>query len=77
MGQFPPLRKPPMSYAPCARRAPLALFTAALLALPLAQAATISKADYDAGKSRIKADYSAEKAACGKQSGNAKDVCVE
>ncbi len=63
-----------MSYAP---RAPLALFTAALLALPLAQAATLSKADYDAGKRRIKADYSAEKAACGKQSGNDKDVCVE
>ncbi len=55
----------------------LALLTAALLALPAAQAAQLSKADYQSGKTRIQADYKADKAACGALSGNAKDVCVE
>jgi hypothetical protein len=55
----------------------MALLTAAVLALPLAQAAEVSKADYQAGKTRIKADYKAEKTACDAQSGNAKDVCIE
>ena len=50
---------------------------AALLALPLAQAATMSKPDYKAAKSRISADYKADKAACGSFSANAKDVCIE
>jgi hypothetical protein len=54
-----------------------ALLTAALLALPFAQAAEVSKADYQSGKTRIKADYKADKTACGTQSGNAKDICVE
>lgn len=55
----------------------LALLTAALLALPLAQAATLSKAEYESTKTRIKADYKVDKAACASQSGNAKDICVE
>ena len=55
----------------------LALLAAALLALPLAHSAVISKADYDAGKTRIKAEYTSDKAACSSQSGNAKDICVE
>jgi hypothetical protein len=55
----------------------LAFMAAALLALPLAQAATLSKAEYQSGKTRIKADYKADKAACGSQSGNAKDICIE
>ena len=55
----------------------LALLTAAVLFLPLAQAAAMSKADHDAGKTRIKADYTADKAACKALSGNAKDICVE
>jgi hypothetical protein len=58
-----------------------ALILAATLMLVLshgtAQAATISKAEFRASKTRISADYKVDKAACGSQSGNAKDVCVE
>ncbi len=54
-----------------------ALAVAALLALPLAHAATMAKADYQAGKTRIGADYKTDKAACGPMAGNAKDICVE
>ena len=50
---------------------------AALLALPLAQAANMSKDDYKAGKDRISASYKADKAACAALSGNTKDVCIE
>ena len=50
---------------------------AALFCLPAAQAALTSKDDYKAHKTRIAADYKAEKAACAPMSGNAKDVCVE
>lgn len=53
------------------------LIVAALLALPVAQAATMSKDDYKAGKDRIAADYKADKAACASMAGYAKDVCVE
>lgn len=53
------------------------LLMAALLALPLAQAAAMSKADYKAGKTRISAEYLTDKTACGSLAGNAKDVCVE
>jgi hypothetical protein len=55
----------------------LALVTAALLALPLAQAANMSKADYSASKTRIKDEYKAAKTACGSQTSNAKDICIE
>jgi hypothetical protein len=55
----------------------LSLVTAGLLALPLAQASTMSKADYNAAKTRISADYKADRAACASQLANAKDVCVE
>ncbi|MDP3651908.1 MAG: hypothetical protein Q8R67_09520 [Rhodoferax sp.] len=54
-----------------------ALIVAALLALPVAQAATMTRDDYKAGKDRISADYKADKAACAPLAGNAKDVCVE
>jgi hypothetical protein len=50
---------------------------AAMLALPLANAATMNKSDYKAGKSRISADYKADKAACASLSGNTKDICVK
>jgi hypothetical protein len=50
---------------------------ASLLALPLAQAANMSKEDYKAGKDRISASYKSDKAACDALSGNAKDVCME
>jgi len=53
------------------------LVVAALLTLPLAQAATISKADYSAGKTRISADLKTAKAACDAFKANAKDICVE
>lgn len=48
-----------------------------LLACPLVQAATINKAEYDAGQVRINAEYKNDKAACSSQAGNAKDICVE
>jgi hypothetical protein len=54
-----------------------ALAVTTLLALPVAQAATMVKADYQAGKTRIADDYKTEKAACGTATGNAKDICVE
>ena len=49
----------------------------ALLALPLAQAANLSKDEYKAGKARISADYKAAKAACASMTDNAKDICKE
>ena len=53
------------------------LALAALLAFPTAQAANLSKADYNAGKTRLSADYKTEKAACATLAANAKDICVE
>ncbi|MDO9166032.1 MAG: hypothetical protein Q7U13_07990 [Rhodoferax sp.] len=53
------------------------LIVAALLALPVAQAANITKDDYKSGKSRISTDYKADKAACSTLKANAKDICVE
>lgn len=54
------------------------LMLGALLSLfGASQAATLSKADYDAGKDRIKADYKMDHAACDKLAKNAKDICVE
>lgn len=53
------------------------LIVAALMALPMAQAATMDKAQYSAAKARISTEYKADKAACGSMSGNAKDICVQ
>ena len=53
------------------------LVVAALLALPIAQAATMAKAEYKADKTRISADYKADKSACASLAANAKDVCIE
>ena len=55
----------------------VSMLISALLALPVAQAATMAKADYDLAKKGISADYKADKAACKPMSGNAKDICVE
>ena len=55
----------------------ISILAAALLVLPVAYAQTISKADYSAGKTRISADYKADKKACGAMTGNAKDICKE
>ena len=49
----------------------------AILALPVVQAASMSKDEYGAGKSRITAEYKTAKDACGSFAGNAKDICVE
>ena len=53
------------------------LIVAAMLALPMAQAATMDKAQYKSAKDRISAEYKTDKAACGSMSGNAKDICIE
>jgi hypothetical protein len=53
------------------------LVVVALLAMPLAQAANLSKDEYKAGKTRISADYKAAKAACASQADNARDICQE
>jgi hypothetical protein len=53
------------------------LVVAITLALPVAYAATMTKADYDAGKTRIGTDYKSDKAACAALAGNTKDICVE
>ena len=53
------------------------LIVAGLLALPMANAAGIAKADYQAGKTRIDAAYKADKTTCGALAGNVKDVCSE
>ena len=55
----------------------ISLLVTAILALPAAQAATVSKDDYAAGKTRISAAYKADKSACSSMKSNAKDVCVE
>jgi hypothetical protein len=54
-----------------------ALAIAALLALPMAHAATGDKAAYKAGKDSIAATYKSDKDACGSLAGNAKDICME
>ena len=53
------------------------LVVAVMLALPVAQAATLSKDEYKAEKTRISADYKADKAACATMIANAKDICIE
>ena len=53
------------------------LIVATLLVLPLAQAATMSKADYDTGKTRLSAGYKTDKTACALLADNAKDICMQ
>ena len=53
------------------------LIVASMLALPLAQAATMSKDAYKSGKDGISAQYKTDKAACAPMSANAKDICKE
>ncbi len=53
------------------------LILAGMLALPMAQAASVAKTDYNAGKTSIAADYKADSAACASLAGNSKDICVE
>ncbi len=51
------------------------LIIAAMLVAATAQSATMSKADHNAGKDRISAQYKTDKAACAELKSNAKDVC--
>lgn len=53
------------------------LIFAALLSFSVAQAATISKDEYKADKTRISAEYKTDKAACATLKANAKDICVQ
>ncbi len=52
------------------------LLAIAMLAIPVAHAAAMTKAEYKEGKTRIGAEYKAAKAACDSLAANAKDVCV-
>lgn len=56
-------------------RTRLTLIAAALLTSSAAFATTMSRTEYSAAKSPISATYKTEKAACGKFSGNQKDIC--
>ena len=53
------------------------LIVAGLLALPLANAATMTKDAYKTGKDGISSQYKTDKSACDAMSANAKDICVE
>ena len=53
------------------------LIVAAMLCMPLAQAAALSKVEYKAAKTRISDTYKSEKAACATLTANAKDICQE
>lgn len=54
-----------------------AVLVAAMLLLPVAQAANMNKDDYKASKTRISDAYKADKAACASLTANAKDICKE
>jgi hypothetical protein len=54
-----------------------ALCTMALATASLAQAAPMSRPDYQAGKARLDATYKMDKAACDALAANAKDICME
>lgn len=53
------------------------ILVTALMMASVSHAATMSKDDYETGKTRISADYKTDKAACDSLASNAKDVCVE
>jgi hypothetical protein len=53
------------------------LIVAALLSVSMTQAATLTKPEYKADKTRINADYKVDKNGCDALKDNAKDVCIE
>lgn len=53
------------------------LIIAAMLAFPVAHAASLTKADYKAGKIRVTNEFKAAKTACASLAGNAQDICIE
>ena len=60
---------------------PINLMSGAAMAVCLlcgsqAMAQAMSSADFSAGKTRIKAEYTADKKACDSMTSNAKDICV-
>lgn len=55
----------------------LVLTTATMMAVGAAQANNFSKGTYDGAKDDVKSVYKAERDACSKHSGNAKDICIE
>lgn len=50
--------------------------TLAMLALTCADAAELTKQDYNAARKRIAAEYQAEREKCGSRYGNAADMCI-
>ena len=53
------------------------LIVAALLSFSVAQAATLTKAEYKAEKTRISAEYKLDEKACDAFNDNAEDICEE
>ena len=53
------------------------LIAAALLSFSVAQAGTVTKAEYKAEKTHISDNYKVDKKACDAMKDNAKDVCVQ
>lgn len=53
------------------------LVVCAMLALPIAHAANLTKADYEAEKARVGAVYKSDQGACTSFAANAKDICSE
>lgn len=51
-------------------------FAACLMLGSTVMAQTVSSSDFSASKTRIKAEYKADKNACSSLSSNAKDICV-
>jgi hypothetical protein len=50
---------------------------AAMLIIPAAYAANLSKTDYNDAKSRLSAEYKVDHTACESLAGNRKDICVQ
>ncbi len=55
----------------------LVVALASVLVCSAAFSATMTKPEYSDAKKRITADYKVDKAACGKSTANAKDICME
>jgi hypothetical protein len=53
------------------------LIAAAIFGLSLAQAGTITRADYNTEQTRIAADFKTAEARCGALAGNGRDVCIQ
>jgi hypothetical protein len=64
------------SFKPIRLAAATAVAFGTCLTMVAAHAAPMAKADVDARKQSIEAQYKSDKAACDSQAGNAKDICV-